>query len=124
MIYFAFVFGAGFILGPIRVLLISPRIGERAAELIEAPLMLVVIVISARWIVRRFRLSAIFPKVVVGLLALTLVLVLEFTVVLGLRGLTLTEYFQTRDPVAGSVYYLTLALFAVMPLLVRETRNN
>jgi hypothetical protein len=38
--YFVIVFVAGFILGPIRILLIVPRLGERAAELMEAPLML------------------------------------------------------------------------------------
>jgi len=29
------------------------------------------------------------------------------------------QYFQARDPVSGTVYYLTLVLFALMPLLVK-----
>jgi hypothetical protein len=37
------VFGTGFVLGPIRVLWAVPRLGERVAELMEAPLMLVAI---------------------------------------------------------------------------------
>ena len=32
-IYFGVVFGAGFALGPIRVLWLEPRVGARAAEL-------------------------------------------------------------------------------------------
>jgi hypothetical protein len=37
--------------------------------------------------------------------------------------MSLREYFATRDPVAGTVYYAMLALFAVMPPAVeRKTR--
>jgi MFS family permease len=119
--YFALVFGVGFILGPIRILLIAPRLGERIAELCEAPVMLLVIVFAARWVVRRFRLPRrTIHRLTVGLLALALALLFEFTLVLQLRELTLSEYFRTRDPVSGSVYYLTLVLFAVMPLLVER----
>jgi hypothetical protein len=38
---------------------------------------------------------------------------------LRLRRLTIREYFASRDRVAGTVYYVMLAVFAVMPLLVR-----
>jgi hypothetical protein len=38
--------------------------------------------------------------------------------VLWLRGLTIDQYFAGRDPVAGAVYVVMLAVFAVMPLLV------
>jgi len=53
-----------------------------------------------------------------GFIAL-LLLVAEFGFVLWLRGQTIREYFAKRDPLAGTVYYLMLAVFAVMPLLVR-----
>ena len=33
--YFGLVFGTGFVLGPVRVLWLAPRVGERWAELIE-----------------------------------------------------------------------------------------
>ena len=39
--YFLIVFGAGFLLGTIRVLLLLPVLGERAAELLEMPFMLI-----------------------------------------------------------------------------------
>jgi MFS family permease len=121
LLYFALVFGAGFILGPIRILLVAPYLGERFAELLETPLILLVIIFVARWVVRRFQLpQRTIHRLPVGLLALALGLLFEFTLVLKLRGLTLTEYFRTRDPVAGTVYYLTLVLFALMPLLVER----
>jgi type IV secretory pathway TrbD component len=53
-----------------------------------------------------------------GCIALALLLVAEFGLVLWLRGQTIREYFASRDPVAGTVYYLMLWMFAIMPLLV------
>lgn len=52
--YFALVFGAGFVLGTVRVFWVAPQLGTRAAELAEAPVMLVVIFFAARWIAKRF----------------------------------------------------------------------
>lgn len=118
-LYFALVFGAGFVLGPIRLLWIVPRFGARIAELMETPVMLVVIIAAARWIVRRLAVpSTPSSRLAMGGLALGLMLTAEFTLVLWLRGLSIRDYFATRDPVSGTVYYVMLGVFAVMPLLV------
>jgi hypothetical protein len=107
--YFGLVFGTGFILGTIRVLFIVPRFGARLAELIEWPLMLTVTILAASWVVRRFRVSVgASDRIAVGLLAIILLIALELTIVLWLRGLSLGDYFRERDPVAGTVYYLLL----------------
>jgi hypothetical protein len=119
VLYFAIVFGAGFVLGPIRIWWVVPRFGTRMAELMEAPIMLVVTIITARWIVRRLALpSTPSSRLGMGCIALGLMLVAEFTLVLWLRGLSITEYLASRDPVSGTIYYLLLAVFAIMPLLV------
>lgn len=121
VVYFGLVFGAGFILGPIRILAVVRRFGERVAELMEAPLMLIVIVLTARLVIRRMVPGATFgERLAVGLLGLALGLVFEFTFVSGLRGLTPADYFRQRDPVAGAVYYLILGLFSIMPILVER----
>lgn len=118
--YFALAFAAGFVLGTIRVLAIVPRVGERAAELLEAPLMLAVVVVAARFVVRRFVPEASpGARLAVGLLGVTLLLAVEFTVVLSLRSLSPAEYFASRDPVSGVVYVALLVAFAAMPALVR-----
>jgi hypothetical protein len=118
-LYFAIAFGAGFALGAIRVLWVVPHFGVRAAELMEAPFMLVVIFTSARWVVRRLAVPPeTLSRIGMGMLALVLLLALEFTLVLWLRGLTIREYFAGRDPVSGTVYYAMLGVFAVMPLFV------
>ena len=122
-VYFLIVFGAGSLLGPIRILLAVPRLGERMAELVESPLMLLAIIVAANWIVRRFQLPLrLVYRLGTGVIALILGLVFEFGLVLMLRGLTLREYFESRDPIGAGVYYLTLVLFALMPLLVRRKR--
>ena len=53
ILYVAVVFGAGFVRGPIRVFWVVPHLGERTAELMEMPIMLMVMLVAAQWIVRR-----------------------------------------------------------------------
>jgi hypothetical protein len=117
--YFALVFGAGFVLGSLRVLLLVPAMGERYAELAETPLMLLVIYFSARYVVRKGSAAAGRRGfLLVGALALLLLLVLEFTVVLALRGLTVAEYVASRDPVSGGVYLASLTVYLLAPWLL------
>jgi hypothetical protein len=121
-LYFAVVFGAGFVLGIPRVLWVAPRLGTRAAELIESPIMLAIIILAAGWVVRRFSLPpTVAARLGPGVLALGLLLAAEFTVVLKVRRLTLAQYIAGRDPVSGTVYILLLLAFAVMPLVVART---
>ena len=118
-LYFALVFGAGFVLGALRILWIVPCFGTRIAELMETPIMFVVTILVARWIVRRL---AVPPKLSsrlgMGCVGLGLMLAAEFTLVLWLRGLSISEYLATRDPVSGTVYCVMLGVFCMMPLLM------
>ncbi len=81
--------------------------------------LLVVTILSARWTVRRLAVPSTPPaRLAMGGIALALLLVAEFTLVLWLRGLSIREYLATRDPVAGTVYYVMLGVLAIMPLVV------
>lgn len=117
--YFLIVFGAGFVLGTVRVLFALPLLGERTAELLEMPLMLAVIVLAARWITRRY-LQHAEPReqLAVGGIATGCMLAAEFLVGLTLRGLSPMEVLVNRDPASGTAYYLSLLLFATMPWLL------
>lgn len=118
-LYFACVFGAGFLLGIVRTLLLVPRIGARKAELLESPIMLAVCILAAVWVTAWLGVPYSLPgRLTMGLIALALMLAAEFGLVLRLRGLSLKAYFAGRDPVAATVYYLLLLVFAVLPLLV------
>ena len=124
LLYFALVFGAGFVLGPIRILWVVPRFGTRIGELMEAPIMFVITIAAARWVVRRLAVPSIpSRRLGMGCVALSLLLIGEFTLVLWLRGLSAREYLAGRDPVSGTVYYLILGVFAIMPLLVARRRE-
>ena len=119
-IYFALVFGSGFVLGTIRTLWVVPLAGVRSAELMEAPLMLAVTVLAARFIVRR----RAGDPLGIGLVALGFLLFAEIGVATGLRHLSLRGYIASRDPVSGTVYLMLLALFAVMPALLAPKRSS
>jgi hypothetical protein len=119
VLYFALVFGAGFVLGAIRILWVVPRFGMRMAELMETPIMFVTTVVAAWWIVRRLAVpSKPSSRLGMGCIALGLLLVTEFTLVLWLRGLSISDYLASRDPVSGTVYYVMLGVFAIVPLLL------
>ena len=119
MLYFVFVFGAGFLLGAILILWVVPRLGTRVAELLEAPIMFVITIVAARWIVRRLAVPpTASSRLSMGGIGLSLLLIAEFTLVLWLRGLSIREYLAGRDAVAATVYYVMLGAFAIMPLLV------
>lgn len=122
--YFALVMGAGFILGSLRVPFLVPRFGERLAELMEMPLMFVVILLSARFVIRRFALPPTASvRLKAGLLALALTVCTELLLTVGFQGQTLRAYISSRDPVSGSVYLAMLGLFAVMPLILARVRR-
>ena len=122
VLYFALVFGTGFILGTIRTLWVVPRLGTKTAELLEAPFMLVATVVAARWVVGRLAVPPVpSARIGIGCIALGLLLIAEFGPLLWLRGLSIREYLARRDPVSGTVYYAMLMVFATMPLLVSRT---
>jgi hypothetical protein len=123
VLYFAMVFGAGFVLGPIRVLWLVPRVGDRAAELIEAPIMLAVIVVAARWIARRVGGGAA-TRTATGAIALALLLGAELAFVHWFWRMSIAQYVGNRDLVGFGVYVVLLALFAAMPALLRPSASR
>lgn len=115
--YFALVFGAGFVLGPIRVTWLVPALGARAAELLELPVMGLVVFVVARWVVRRGRLRAA-AAAIVGALALLLMVGAELGFAWALQGLSPLAYVASRDPVAGPVYAAMLLWFGAAPAVM------
>lgn len=124
VIYFAMVFGTGFVLGTIRTLWIVPQLGVRTAELLETPFVFVAIVLTASWISHRLgNTGGSSIRLAVGLLSLSLLLVAETVMGVALLGLSIVEVFTKHDPVSGTVYYALLGVFTGMPWLLWRYRK-
>ena len=119
LLYFIIVLGTGFALGVVRVPFLVPRLGERYAELLEMPIMFVVIVLAARYVVGRFKLAPdLRLRLQVGFSALALSVAAELLLATVLQSQSLAQYIASRDPVSGSVYLVLLLVFALMPALL------
>ena len=76
--YFLLVFALGWVLGPTRELWAVPRFGRVAALLIEAIIMLIAMMVSSRWVMRRFEVhQTLGSTIAMGLVALGILLPAE-----------------------------------------------
>jgi hypothetical protein len=115
--YFAWVFGAGFVLGAIRVPLLVPRLGVRNAELLELPVMLAVIAWASRRTVRGSANGSARQQLAIGGLAWVMLLVAEVVLGMALTGRGPLAVVLAHDPVSGACYYAATILFALAPWL-------
>jgi hypothetical protein len=123
VLYFVLVFGTGFLFGVVRVPFLVPRLGVRVAELVEMPFMLLAIVLSARYVNRLFALPPTAAvRLLVGFFALALVVSAELSFAFLLQGQSAAGYVASRDPVSGTAYLGTLALFALMPFILAHAQ--
>lgn len=119
-VYFALVFAAGFALGVVRVLIISPHFGEFAAVLLELPVILLVSWFACDWIVRTLRLSAEFKdRLLMGGTAFGLLLLAEAGVAtLGL-GRSFDEHVSHYATLPAQIGLTGQVAFALFPLFQR-----
>lgn len=118
LLYFALVFAAGFVLGPIRVLVLTPRLGDLGAVMVEAPLMLTAIALAGLWLARRGVMPVgVAARLKVGAVALACLFTAEIGTALALRGSSLAEYgARLREP-PGLVFLALATFFALFPAI-------
>jgi len=76
-------------------------------------------IVAARWVIRRFKLSqALGATISMGLIAIGLLVPTEIAGVLLVRGLSLREYVGSFATAPGVISLLMFLLFAVMPTLI------
>ncbi len=126
MVYFILVFASGFLIGVARELVLKPLVGVTIAVLVEAPLMIVVIYNTARWLMPRMGIQRkTLPLFSVGLIGLLLTLFADFTIGRKMRGLGFSDQLNYLSTPAGWIYQWLLAVFLWMPALVgRSGRQN
>lgn len=113
--YVALTFVAGFFLGILREFVIRPQAGELGALLIEAPMMLAVMFVAARWVATRFMPDADMTGLLtMGFIAFAWLMTLEIGGSYLLRGLTPAQWTAQLQTVPGLI---SLALFATFPLM-------
>jgi hypothetical protein len=102
VIYFLLLFAVGWILGPIRELWAVPHFGRTVAMLSEAVIMLITMIVTARWVIRRFAVpQALGARLSMGLIAIGLLFPAEIAGVVWVRRLSLQEYLASFGAFAG-----------------------
>ena len=116
-LYAIIVFAIGFILGTIRVLLVLPRLGQTAAVVIEAPMMLAASWFVCRWCVNRLDVRCTIPaRSSMGLVAFLALMSLE--VALGaVFGRSLADQLAIYETLAGAIGLAAQAIFATFPVI-------
>lgn len=117
-IYFMIVFGLGFLLGTIRVLVLVPQFGEVVSTIIEGPFML-----GASWIVsgvliKRFSIKARLPdRLIMGGFAFLLIMIAELALGILLFDRTIHSHFDHYATLAGGLGLAGQVMFAAFPAL-------
>jgi hypothetical protein len=117
-IYFLLVFAVGWVLGPIRELWLVPHLGQTMGWLLEAPLMVIAMIVAAGWVLRRLNVPyTLNARLAVGLVALGILLVAELAGVRWVRGISIQEYLAGYVTPSSLISILLFLLFAAMPSL-------
>ena len=114
------VFGAGFLLGSIRVRWVEPKVGQAVAVLCESPLLLAVMVFAARWVPNVVRMEkSLAALAMMGVVALAFQQAADFFVGTRLRGITAAEQVAYFATTAGFIYAVLLIVFTVIRTLLQ-----
>lgn len=117
--YFLILVGAEFVLEIIRLQVVALHVSERLAEILEIPNVLLATIIGSRWVVDRFTLPPLPGiRLGVGVVALCLVLISEWTVIQALQSLSVEGYVAAQDAAVEPIPVGALGVLTVMPFLV------
>ena len=118
VLYGGLAFAAGAVLGPLRELLLAPRIGGLAAALVEAAAMAGLLWLAARRAVAG--IEALRARAVVATLGLVVVLALEALLALAFDASGLAAARAPRGLAEQGIGVALLAWLFALPFLVRR----
>ena len=117
-IYFLIVFAAGFALGAVRTLWLTPAVGATAATLIELPLILAFSWAACLMILKRMNVKArVFDRIVMGAVAFALLIAADLALGLGLMDRDLAAQFEAMMAPPALIGLAGQIVFAAFPLL-------
>jgi hypothetical protein len=123
--YFAIVFGVGFLLGMLRVLVVIPKIGEANAVMLELPVILGVSWFVSRWLVATFGISTRWTsRLAMGGVAFGLTMLAEFGVAHVVFGRTVDAYIAGYQSTAALLGLGGQIVFGLIPLIQTLTNQD
>ncbi len=114
-VWFGVVFGAGFVLGTLRVFLVEPWAGARCAQLVEMPVMVGIAFLLARRLHRRTQGLSARARLRVGVFAMSFLLAFERLVGFATRGDRPFDPVLGSDPWVGAGFLVALGVVAGLP---------
>lgn len=120
LLYGALAFAAGGLLGPVRELLLAPRIGATAAALTEALAMAVLLWFAARFVVGRLPVPTPRARLLVAGGALAVVIACDLALGLALDAGGLSAQRAPRGLATQLVGLALLGWLVAMPFAVRR----
>jgi hypothetical protein len=102
-----------------------PHFGRLTDVLLEAVIMLIAMIVAARWVIQRFNVPQTFASTIsMGLVALAILRPAEIAGVVWVWRLSLHEYLGSLVTVPGLVSPLMFLLFPAMPTLVMRASRS
>lgn len=118
--YFVLVFACGFALGTVRVLLVAPAVGELAAVLLEAPVILAIAWLASGWLVKRMAPPpGPGERLLTGVIAFACLMGAELALTVLAFGGRATDMVAGWATPAGAVGLASQIAFAFFPLAQR-----
>lgn len=123
--YILILFTLGFVLGIIRVTQLIPRIGELAATIIEAPVMLMFGFGVCRWTLQRWNVADDLKiRLAMAIWFIILLFVLETFLGSILFGRTLADQWAALKTISGILGLSAQLLTAFMPIIIGRANNQ
>ena len=126
--YVTVVFAVGFALGALRVLVLTPRLGENIAVLLELPIILAVSWFACRWLITRFNVpSQLTSRLIMGGLAFTILMIAELGVSVFVFGRTFSGHlgqYETWHSLLGLAGQITFAVFPLVQAAIARGNSD
>jgi hypothetical protein len=118
VVYFVVVFAIGFGLGTIRVLAITPRLGQTVGVLLESPLILTASWVACRKCISFFGVEyKLRSRLLMGATAFLLLILAELDVSIFVFGQPAAAFFNSHLSIPGEIGLIAQAAFAAFPVL-------
>lgn len=118
LVYGVLGFGAGFVFGTLREVVLIPAFGRAAGHWLEFIPLIAVIVLIAVMVMRRYRADTAGHALMLGLAGTLVLLVLESSFALLILGVPLQTYLAGFDITRGALFPFGLAIMTLAPVLV------